>query len=301
MKAVMYGAQSIMLGYHDVVVAGGFESMSNVPYYLEKARTGYRFGHGQLIDGLLKDGLTDVYSEHHMGMSGEDCAKRYNISRKEQDDYAITSYKRAAEATQKGYFKPEIVEIPVPQAKGDPIMVTEDEEYKKTNFDKIPTLKPVFLKDGSVTAANSSKLNDGACSLLLMSAEKAKSLGLNPIAVIRGFADAEQQPIQFPSTPALAIPKALKNAGLKVSDIDYWEVNEAFSVVPLVNAKILNLDVAKLNVHGGGVSLGHPIGCSGARITASLAHILHRYNGKYGVAAICNGGGGASAIVIEKL
>jgi len=301
MKAVIYGAQSIMLGHHDVVIAGGFESMSNVPYYLDKARTGLKMGNGVLIDGMLKDGLTDAFSDQHMGLSGEDCAKRYGFSRKDQDDYAILSYKRAAAASEKGLFKPEIVEVSVPQAKGDPVIVKEDEEFRKTNFDKIPSLKPVFVKDGSVTAANASKLNDGACSLLLMSADKAKELGLKPLARIIGFADAEQEPIQFPTSPSLAIPKAISRAGLKTSDVDYWEINEAFSVVALANKKILNLDMEKLNIHGGGVSLGHPIGCSGARITAAIIHILRHYNGKYGVASICNGGGGASAIVIEKL
>jgi acetyl-CoA C-acetyltransferase len=251
---------------------------------------------------LLKDGLTDVYDQKHMGFAGEDCAKRHGISRKEQDDYAILSYKRAAEATQKGYFKPEIVEVEVKQGKGASTIVSEDEEYKKTVFDKIPSLNPAFLKEGgTITAANASKLNDGACSLLLMSAEKAKELGLNPIARILGFADAEHEPVQFPTAPSLAIPKALKNAGIQQSDVDFWEVNEAFSVVALANQKLLNLNMDKLNVHGGGVALGHPIGMSGARITAALAHILRQYNGKIGVASICNGGGGASAIVIERL
>jgi len=303
MKAVMYAAQSIQLGHHDVVVAGGFESMSNTPFYLDaKARSGMRFGHQTLVDGLLKDGLSDAYDGQHMGFAGEDCAKRHGISRKEQDDYAILSYKRAAEATQKGYFKPEIVEVPVPQGKGEPVLVKEDEEYKKTVFDKIPTLKPAFLKEGgTITAANASKLNDGACSLLLMSADKAKELGVKPIARILGFADAEGPPIEFPTAPALAVPKALKNAGIQSSDVDFWEINEAFSVVALANSKLLNINMEKLNVHGGGVALGHPIGCSGARITASIVHILRQYNGKIGVAGICNGGGGASAIVIERL
>lgn len=277
--------------------------MSNTPYYLDaKARFGLKVGNQTLVDGLLRDGLSDAYDGQHMGFAGEDCAKRYGISRKEQDDYAILSYKRAAEATQKGYFKQEIVEVPVPQSKGDPIMVREDEEYKKTVFEKIPTLKPAFLKEGgTITAANASKLNDGACSLLLMSAEKAQELGLKPIARIRGFADAEQEPIQFPTAPSLAIPKALKNAGVQASEVDFWEINEAFAVVALANSRLLNINIDKLNVHGGGVALGHPIGMSGARLTATLPYILRQYNGKIGVAGICNGGGGASAIVIERL
>lgn len=302
MKSIIYGAQSIQLGLHDVVIAGGFESMSNVPYYLDKARTGYRMGNQSVVDGIMKDGLSDAFDNQPMGICAEDCSKRHGISRKEQDDYAILSYKRAAEATQKGYFKAEIMDVSVPSAKGEPTIVKEDEEIKKAVFDKIPSLKPAFVKEGgTVTVANSSKINDGACAVLLMSAEKAQALGLKPIARIVGYGDAEHAPIEFPTAPSKAIPKALQNAGLQISDIDYFEVNEAFAVVALANQKLLGLKPDRLNVHGGGVGLGHPIGMSGARITASLAHILRQYNGKYGVASICNGGGGASAIVLEKL
>jgi len=303
MKAVTLAAQDIMLGFQDIVIAGGFESMTNAPYYLDKARAGYKSGHQQIHDAVFRDGLQDAFTHQPMGLSGDDSASRHGISRKEQDDYAILAYKRAAEATTKGYFKPEIVEVPITNHKGEVTgKVTEDEEFKKTNFDKIPGLKPIFTPNtGTVTAANSSKINDGAASLLLMSASKAKELGLTPIARILGFADAEQEPIQFPTTPSLAIPKALKLAGLDISKIDYFEINEAFAVVPLANSKLLNIDMNKLNVWGGGVSLGHPIGASGARITASLIHILRHYNGKYGVASICNGGGGATAVVLERL
>jgi len=303
MKAVTMATQDIMLGLHDIVVAGGFESMSNAPYYLDKARAGYKSGHQQIHDAVFRDGLQDAFTHQPMGLSGDDSANRNGITRKQQDDYAILAYKRAAEATSKGYFKPEIVEVPITNHKGEVTgKVNEDEEFKKTNYDKIPGLKPIFTPNtGTVTAANSSKINDGAASLVVMSASKAKELGLTPLAKVIGFADAEQEPIQFPTTPSLAIPKALKMAGLDISQIDYFEINEAFAVVALANSKILNINPDKLNVWGGGVSLGHPIGASGARITASLAHILRQYNGKYGVASICNGGGGATAIVIERL
>eukprot|EP01112_Ceratiomyxa_fruticulosa_P015770 TRINITY_DN4688_c0_g1_i1.p1 TRINITY_DN4688_c0_g1~~TRINITY_DN4688_c0_g1_i1.p1 ORF type:complete len:423 (+),score=86.27 TRINITY_DN4688_c0_g1_i1:113-1381(+) len=300
MKAVMYGAQSIMLGQHNTVVAGGFESMSNVPYYLEKARSGYRLGHGQLVDGLLKDGLTDSFDNHHMGMCAEHCAKHHSISRKEQDEYAIEAYKRTALATEKGWFREEIVDVTVSQGKTTTV-VKEDEEFKKTNFDKIPSLKPVFTPEGTVTAANASKLNDGAAALVLMSRKRAHELGLKPVARILGWGDAEQRPIEFPTAPAKAIPVALRSAGVNQKDIDYWEINEAFSVVALANSKLLGIDLSKLNVFGGGVSLGHPIGCSGARIIGTLISVLNTKGGKLGVASICNGGGGASAIVIEKL
>jgi len=303
MKAVTMASQDIMMGLQDIVIAGGFESMSLAPYYLDKARAGYKSGHQQVHDSVFRDGLQDAFTHQPMGLSGDDCATRHGISRKEQDDYAVMAYKRASEATSKGYFKAEMVEVPITNHKGEVTSkVNEDEEFKKTNFDKIPSLKPIFTPNtGTVTAANSSKINDGAASLLIMSADKAKELGLKPLAIVRGFADAEQEPIQFPTTPSLAIPKALKMAGLDISQIDYFEINEAFAVVALANSKLLKIDMNKLNVWGGGVSLGHPIGASGARITASLVHILRHYNGKYGVASICNGGGGATAIVIERL
>lgn len=300
-KAIMFGAQAIMLGFRDVVVAGGMESMSNVPYYLDKARTGYRLGEGKLIDGLLKDGLIDVYDNLHMGMAAENTAKEMNISRQQQDEYAIESYKRSAAATEKGMFKDEIVPVEIPQKKGDALKVIEDEEYKNVFFDKIPNLKPVFKSDGTVTAANASTLNDGASALVLMSKEKAEQLGLTPIAKILGFADAEQEPIWFTTSPSVAIPKAIKVAGIEPSKVDFYEINEAFSVVAIANNQKLNLDKERVNVFGGAVSLGHPLGCSGARIVTTLANVLEKKGGKIGVAGICNGGGGASAIVIEKV
>lgn len=300
MKAVMIGAQSIMTGQNDVVIAGGMESMSNIPYYLDKARNGYRLGHGQIIDGLVKDGLWDVYMNYHMGSAAELCAREYKISREEQDAYAIESYKRAAAAVQSGKFKNEIVPVEIPQRKGEPIVVSEDEEYKNVKFDKIPSLNPTFEKDGTITAANASTLNDGATALLLMSAQKAKELNLQPLAYIRGFADAQQNPEWFTTSPSLAIPKAIAAAGLKKQDISYYEINEAFSVVAIANNRILELDPAKVNVNGGAVALGHPLGNSGARIIATLLGVLQQNNGRYGAASLCNGGGGASAIVIEK-
>lgn len=299
-KAIMLAAQSIMLGYSDVVIAGGMESMSNVPYYLDKARNGYKLGNGTLTDGLIKDGLWDVYNDFHMGNAAELTAKEMNISRQMQDEYAIMSYERSAAAHKKGLFKEEIIEVEIP-GKGESIVVSEDEEYKKVNFDKIPQLKPVFLKDGTITAANASTLNDGASALLLMSKEKAEALGLKPIAKILGFADAEQAPELFTTTPSLAIPKAIKNAGLQKSDIDFYEINEAFSVVSIANNMNLSLSTDKVNLHGGAVSLGHPLGCSGARIVTTLINVLKQESGKIGVAGICNGGGGASALVIEKI
>jgi acetyl-CoA C-acetyltransferase len=301
MKAVMLGAQSIMCGTNDVVVAGGMESMSNVPYYLDKARNGYRLGNGQIIDGIIKDGLWDVYKDYHMGSAAELCAREYNITREEQDAYAIESYKRSAAASEGGKFKNEIVSVSIPQRKGDAIVVSEDEEYKNIKFDKVSTLRPAFEKDGTVTAANASTLNDGASALILMSAKKAAEMGLKPIAKIKGFADAQQAPEWFTTSPAKAVPKALENAGLTKSDIDYYEINEAFSVVALANNKLLELDASKVNVNGGGVSLGHPLGNSGARIITTLINVLDQNSGKYGVASLCNGGGGASAIVIEKV
>lgn len=302
LKATMLASQSIMLGDQRCMVAGGFESMTFAPYYVPKARSGYRFGHGTLEDGLLKDGLTDAYNGKPMGWCAEECAKKYNITRKDQDDFAIRSYVRAREASEQGRFKDEIVPVSIPSKKGSPTVVSVDEEFKNIVFEKIPTLKGAFVdKDGTVTAANSSKLSDGAAAMVIMSAEKAEKAGLKPIARILGYGDAEQLPVDFPTSPALAIPRALKHAGLNKEDVAYWEINEAFAVVSLANQKLLNLDPERLNVNGGAVALGHPIGCSGARIIVSLISILKQHNSNIGVAAICNGGGGASAIVIEKL
>lgn len=300
MKAITLAAQSIMLGHADVIVAGGMENMSLAPYYLEQARTGYRLGHGIVTDAILKDGLTDVYSQTHMGISGELCARECNITRNDQDEYAIESYKRAAAAWESGAFKQEIAAVEI-QVKGETKSITEDEEYRNVKFEKIPQLKPVFQKDGTITAANASTLNDGASALVLMSRQKAESLGLKPLARIVSFADAEQAPEWFTTTPAKAIPKALKMAGKNIGDVDYFEINEAFSVVSIANNRELKLDPAKVNIHGGAVSLGHPIGSSGSRIVVSLIHILHQKNAGTGVAGICNGGGGATAIVIERM
>ncbi len=301
MKAIMLAAQSIMLGDNDIVVAGGMESMSNVPYYLEKARNGYRLGHGQITDGIVKDGLWDVYNDFHMGNAAELCAVNCNISREDQDTYAIESYKRSSEAWAKGVFKDEIVPISIPQRGKDPILVSEDEEFKKINFDKVRELKPVFQKDGTVTAANASTLNDGASALVLISGEKMKELGLQPLARILSFADAQKAPEQFTTAPVEALPKAIAKAGLKASDIEYYEINEAFSVVAIANNRELKLDPAKVNVNGGAVSLGHPLGSSGSRIVVTLIHVLKQNNAKIGAAGICNGGGGASAMVIERM
>ncbi|WP_126247138.1 acetyl-CoA C-acyltransferase [Chitinophaga rhizosphaerae] len=299
MKAIMLGAQSILLGDNDIVVAGGMESMSNIPYYLDKARNGYRLGHGSVIDGILRDGLWDPYKDFHMGNAAEICATEYKISREDQDAYAIQSYKRAAEAWEKGYFAGEIV--PVTTGGKSPVTVSEDEEYKKVNYDKIPTLKPVFQKDGTVTAANASAINDGAAAVVLVSGEKVKELGLKPLARIVSFADASQAPEWFTTTPVKAVNKALAKAKLDIGQMDFVEINEAFSCVALANEKDLGIPNEKLNVWGGAVALGHPIGCSGARIMVTLTSILQQKNGRYGVAGICNGGGGASAMVIEKI
>lgn len=301
MKAVMVGAQSIMLGQNDVVLAGGMESMSNIPYYLLKARTGYKFGNGELIDGLTYDGLTDVYNHCAMGVCADNTAKEMNISRQDQDTYAINSYKRSAAAWAAGKFKDEIVGVELIDKKGNKTLFAEDEEYKNVNFEKVPSLKPVFTKDGTVTAANASTLNDGASALLLMSKEKANELGLKPIAKIRGFADAAQDPMWFTTAPALAIPKAMKLAGVTPKDVSYYEINEAFSAVAIANNIKLELDPEKVNVNGGAVALGHPLGSSGSRITTTLINILKQNKAGIGVAGICNGGGGASAIVIENL
>jgi len=301
MKAIMQGAQAIMLGDADVIVAGGMENMSMVPYYLDKARKGYRLGHGTVIDGLVFDGLTDAFNHQHMGNAGELCAKECKISREEQDAYAIMSYKRSAEAWKNGHFKNEVVPVEVPQRKGNPIVIAEDEEYKNVNFDKVPALAPVFQKEGTVTAANASTLNDGAAAVVLMSKEKADKLGIKPIAKIVSYADAAQAPEWFTTAPAKAIPIALAKANLKITDISFFEINEAFSVVALANNKMLNIGSDKVNVNGGAVSIGHPLGASGARIVVTLINVLKQHKGKYGVAGICNGGGGASAMVIENV
>lgn len=301
MKAVMFGAQSIMLGLTDIVVAGGMESMSNIPYYVPKARFGYKFGDGALIDGLSKDGLKDAYDHNAMGVCADATAEKYNISREEQDRFAIRSYQLAAQSTESGAFKDEIVGVSVPQRKGDPLMITEDEEYKKVKFEKIPALRPAFTKGGTVTAANASTINDGASALILASADKVKELGLKPIAKIRSFADAAHEPQWFTTAPTKAAPAALKRAGMEIGDIDYWEVNEAFAVVPLAFNQELGVDEDRVNVLGGGVSIGHPLGSSGSRIIATLTNVLHQKDATVGLATLCNGGGGASAIVIEKV
>ncbi|MGY6523260.1 MAG: acetyl-CoA C-acyltransferase [Mongoliitalea sp.] len=301
MKAVMFAAQSIMTGQNDLVVAGGMESMSNVPYYVPKARFGYKYGNAEFVDGLVKDGLFEAYYKFPMGNCADNTAREMNISREDQDAYAIQSYTRAADAWKSGAFKDEVVPVELKGRKGETIIIDEDEEYKNVMFDKIPGLRPVFEKDGTVTAANASTMNDGASALILASKEKVEELGLTPIAKIRGFADAAQDPLWFTTAPALAIPKAIKNAGITEADVDYYEINEAFSAVALANQKELNLDGDRLNVYGGAVSLGHPLGASGARIIATLNSVLHQKDGKIGVAGICNGGGGASAIVIEKV
>lgn len=300
-KSVMLGAQGIMLGLNDVVVAGGMESMSNIPYYVPKARYGYKYGNGELVDGLVKDGLWEAYYNFPMGNCADNTAKEMNITREEQDEHAISSYKRSADSWANGAFKDEIVPVEVPQRKGDPILVTEDEEYKNVKFEKIPGLRPVFSKEGTVTAANASTINDGASALVLMSKEKAEELGVKPIARIAGFADAAQDPIWFTTAPSLALPKAIANAGLKKEDIEYFEINEAFSAVAIANTRELSLDPEKVNTLGGAVALGHPLGASGARIITTLNNVLHQKGARYGAAGICNGGGGASAIVIEKM
>ncbi len=300
MKSVIFAAQSILLGDSDIVVAGGMENMSNTPYYVEKARYGYRYGNGQLLDAILKDGLTDVYHQNLMGNSAELCAEKYKISREQQDEFAINSYKKSAAAWAAGKFAEEVVPVTVATRKGE-VVISEDEEYKNVNFEKIPTLKTVFQKNGTVTAGNASKLNDGASAMVLMSKEKADAMGIKPLAKIIGYADAEQAPEWFTTTPSLAIPRAVEKAGLKMSDISFFEINEAFSVISLANNQLMNLDPAIVNVNGGAVALGHPLGNSGSRIIVTLIHVLKQNKAKYGVAGICNGGGGASAIVIENL
>lgn len=301
MKAISQGAQAILLGDADIVVAGGMESMSNVPFYSPNLRWGNKYGNVQLIDGLAKDGLTDVYHNYAMGNAAELCAKECNISREEQDAFAIESYKRSQAAWNNGNFDAEVVPVPIPQRKGDPILFAKDEDAFNVKFDKIPELKPAFIKDGTVTAANASTMNDGAAAVVLMSKEKADSLGIKPLAIIRSYADAEQAPEWFTTTPALAVPKAVAKSDLEMNQIDYVELNEAFSVVGIANIQKMKLDPAKVNVHGGAVSLGHPLGCSGARIIVTLLHVLKQHGGKIGAAGICNGGGGASAMVIENI
>ena len=300
MKAIAMAAQNILLGDADIVVAGGMESMSNVPFYNASQRWGNKYGDIAMQDGLAKDGLVDVYDQVAMGNFADLCAKENNISRADQDAFAINSYQKSQAATEKGLFDAEIVPVIIPQRKGDPIVVSKDEEPFNVKFDKIAQLNPAFTKEGTVTAANASTMNDGAAALILMSGEKVKELGLTPLAKVVSYADAEQDPKWFTTTPALALPKALAKANLTSSEIDFFEFNEAFSVVGIVNTQLLQLDSNKVNVNGGAVSLGHPLGCSGARIVVTLIHVLQQNNGKLGAAAICNGGGGASALIIEK-
>ncbi|MGV6831517.1 MAG: acetyl-CoA C-acyltransferase [bacterium] len=299
MKAIMQGAQAIANGDAEIVVAGGMENMSLIPHYYH-ARSAQKFGPAKMEDGMQKDGLVDVYHQEAMGVCADQCATEYNFSREDQDAFAIQSYTRSAQAWEKGLFKDEVVPVSVPQRKGDPIIVDEDEEFKNVFIEKIPNLRPAFTKDGTVTAANASTINDGAAALVLMSAEKAKELNLNPLVTIKSFADAAQEPEWFTTAPAKALPKALHKANISIEDVDYFEFNEAFSVVGLANTKILNLSDDKVNVNGGAVSLGHPLGCSGARIMVTLIHVLNQKDAKIGAAAICNGGGGASAMVIER-
>ena len=301
MKAIMMGAQAIKAGDVEIIVAGGMENMSAVPHYLPTGRTGVKLGDISLVDGLVKDGLTDVYNAQHMGVCAELCAEEHQFTREDQDAFALESYRRSAAAWDGGKFANEVVPVAVPQRRGDAIVVDIDEEYTKVNTDKVPQLRPVFKKDGTVTAANASTLNDGASAVVLMSASKAAELGLDPIARITGYADAAQEPEWFTTAPAKALPKALAKAGITMDAVDFFEFNEAFSVVGLANMKLLGLDAAKVNVHGGAVSLGHPLGASGARIITTLIGVLQQNGGKIGAAAICNGGGGASALVLELM
>ena len=300
MKAVMLGAQAIQCGDAEIVVAGGMENMSLIPHYMN-LRSGTKFGPATMVDGMQKDGLTDAYDNSAMGVCADLCATEYNFTREDQDNFAIQSYERSAKAWEAGKFDNEIVPVAVPQRKGDPIMVSKDEEFTNVKLDKIPSLNPVFTKDGTVTAANASTINDGAAAVILMSEEKALALGLKPLAYIKGYADAAQEPKWFTTSPAKALPKALDKAGISIDAVDYFEFNEAFAVVGLANAKILGLSNDKVNVNGGAVSLGHPLGCSGVRIIVTLLNVLEQNNAKVGAAAICNGGGGASAIVIERI
>ncbi len=300
-KAIMLGSQSIALGTAEIVVAGGMESMSNVPYYLDKARNGYKLGHGQLTDGIIKDGLWDVYKDYHMGNAAENTARAMNIGREAQDAFAINSYQKAQNAWESKAFDSEIIAVEIPQKGKESIWIREDEEYKKVNFDKIATLRPVFEKDGTITAANASSLNDGAACVVLASKKAVDKYGLKPLAKILGWADAAQTPEWFTTSPSLAIPKALQQAGIEAKAVDFYEINEAFSVVSIANNLKLDLDSTKVNIYGGAVALGHPIGCSGSRIVVTLLNALEKNKAKIGVAAICNGGGGASALVIERL
>ncbi|MEJ2585343.1 MAG: acetyl-CoA C-acyltransferase [Robiginitalea sp.] len=299
MKAVMQASQAIALGDREVVVAGGMENMSSIPHYIH-LRNGKKFGPATLEDGMQKDGLVDAYDQQAMGVCADACALEYKFSREAQDAYAIQSYERSAKAWEKGWFADEVVPVEVPQRRGEPLVVAEDEEFKNVKMEKVPQLRPAFSRDGTVTAANASTINDGAAALVLMSAEKAKELGLEPLAIIRSSADAAHEPKWFTTAPAKALPIALHKAGVSLEDIDYFEFNEAFSVVGLANIKLLGLSDENVNVHGGAVSLGHPLGCSGARILVTLIHILRQHNARLGAAAICNGGGGASAMVIER-
>jgi acetyl-CoA C-acetyltransferase len=301
MKAIAQAAQSILLGDADIVVTGGMESMSNVPFYADSMRWGNKYGNTALIDGLAKDGLTDVYDGKAMGNAAELCASTCGVSREEQDAFAIESYKRSQAAWENDLFENEVIPVEIPQRKGDPVIISKDEEPYNVKFEKIPSLNPAFVKDGTVTAANASTMNDGAAALVLMSKEKADQLGLKPIARILSYADAEQAPEWFTTSPSIAVPKAVLKAGLKMEDIEYWELNEAFAVVGIENSKRMKLDPSTVNVHGGAVALGHPLGCSGARIIVTLLNVLKANKARYGAAGICNGGGGASAMVIESL
>lgn len=301
MKAISMAVQHLLLGDASIVVAGGMESMSNTPFYVDSLRWGNKYGNSSLIDGLAKDGLTDVYDGKAMGVAAELCASTCGITRAAQDEFAIESYKRAQEAWEKGYFNAEVVPVAIPQRKGDPLLFEKDEEPFAVKFDKIPTLSPAFLKEGTITAANASTMNDGAAALVLMTLEKATELGIKPLAIIRGYADAEQAPQWFTTSPSLALPLALQKAGITNEEVDCWELNEAFSVVGIENARRLGISAEKLNINGGAVALGHPLGCSGARIVVTLIHLLQRTKGKFGAAGICNGGGGASALVIENI
>ena len=301
MKSIMIGAQSIISGDNEIIVAGGMENMSKVPYFLEKARSGLRLGDGKITDGLVHDGLTDVYNETHMGVCGELCAEEMNISKEEQDNFAIESYNKSKIAWENSLFDNEVSPIEIPQRRGEPLIIKQDEEFKNINFEKFKNLRTVFKKNGTITAGNASTINDGAAAVVLMSEEKAKELNIKPLAKIISYADASQEPEWFTTAPSKAIPKALKKANLKTEDIDFWELNEAFSVVGLANIKKLNLDPKKVNPFGGAVSLGHPLGCSGTRIIVTLLNVLEKKGGKFGGAGICNGGGGASAMIIEKI
>ncbi|GLD96274.1 hypothetical protein PINS_up023908 [Pythium insidiosum] len=301
MKSVAMAAQSIMAGSQDIMLAGGFESMSNVPYYLPKARTGYRLGDGKLVDGVVHDGLWDPYNNQHMGMCGEHCADSFGFTREDQDAFAIESYNRALKANERGFFAKEITPVTIKPRRGDPVTYAKDEEPFQTKPEKIPSLRPAFKKDGTVTAANASPLNDGAAALVIMSGARAQALGLKPLAKIRGFGDAAQDPVEFTIAPSKAVPIALHHAGLQLSDVDYHEINEAFSVVALANMRLMDLDHSRVNVNGGAVAIGHPIGMSGARIVGTLMHILEERDATIGCASICNGGGGAGALIIERL